>query len=70
MVKRAVGVLVLLSLAGCEAGPSAAERATYQAVAPDHRRYVERDFTLTDEQRQTRFDLLESWRLRVGAPKR
>lgn len=69
MVSRTMGVLLTLTLASCVGGPTPAELATYQAVAPDHRRYVERDFTLTDEQRQTRLDVLESWRIRVGGRK-
>lgn len=57
--------LVLLFLVACK-GPSSAELATYRAIAPAHRRYVEADQSLTAQQRQDRFDLLEAWRLRVG----
>lgn len=56
---------LILLLASCT-GPNEVERSTYTAIAPAHRAYVEADQTLTVEQKQARFDLLESWRLRVG----
>lgn len=59
---------VLLLLAGC-VGPSPAEKATYEVVAPAHRSYVQADPSLSVEQKQARYDLLESWRLRVGGGK-
>lgn len=58
-------LVCLLLLAGC-VGPNPAEVATYEAVAPAHQRYVEADATLDAAQKQARYDLLESWRKRVG----
>ena len=45
-----------------------AERATYDAIAPDHAIYVQADPNLAPDQKQRRLGLLESWRIRVGAP--
>lgn len=66
MVKRAPWLLVLLFVS-CVGGPSPADLATYQAIGKDYVRYVEADLSLTESQRQSRRDLVESWRLRVGA---
>ena len=67
MAMRAIAViLALLLLTGCALPPTQAELATYQAVAPEHRAYVENDQKLDVLQKQRRLDLLESWRIRVG----
>jgi len=59
--------LMLGALAACS--PAAAyleaDRLTYEAIAPDHRRYVDGDPALTDEQRQRRRDTLDAWRVRL-----
>lgn len=60
--------LILLLLAGC-VGPTDAEKATYDAIAPAHRLYVTNDANLTAMQKQARLDLLESWRIRVEVAK-
>lgn len=60
---RAIPV-ALLALCSC-AGPSQAEQDTYQAVAPEYLQYVERDTTLSEEQRQNRRDTVETWKLRA-----
>jgi hypothetical protein len=65
--------LLLLSLhcTGCSvlttpAGPYvAADRATYDAVAPEYRAYVANDPGLDEEQRARRGRTVESWRVRV-----
>jgi uncharacterized lipoprotein YajG len=60
----------LLLLASC-ATPSTlhvvADRATHDAIAPDHRSYVLADPTLTQEQRDRRLLVLETWRIRLEA---
>jgi hypothetical protein len=69
MKPRALLAFLLLLLFGACVGPTPAELATYQVVAPDHKRYVENDPQLDAAQKAARFDLLESWRVRVGASK-
>ncbi len=61
-------LLCAMLLSGC-VGPTGAEKATYETIAPEHRAYVEADETLNAGQKQRRFDLLESWRIAVGAEK-
>ena len=43
-----------------------AERATYDAIAPEYAAYVQVDPNLAPDQKQRRLGLLESWRIRVG----
>lgn len=59
------GIASLALFTSC-VGPNPAEVATYEAIAPAHRAYVEADPLLDPAQKQARFDLLEAWRLRVG----
>lgn len=54
-------------LSGCVLPPTQAELATYNAVAPEHRAYVEADPKLDVTAKARRLDLLEAWRIRVGA---
>lgn len=61
-------ILFLLLLGGC-VPPSIAEKATYNAIAPAHRAYVEADTSLDVQQKQRRFDLLATWRIAVGLDK-
>lgn len=42
-----------------------ADRATYEAIAPDHRMYVTNDPSLSQDQKTRRLDLLNSWDLRT-----
>lgn len=42
-----------------------ADRATYEAIAPPHARYVAADASLSPEQKQDRQDLLDTWRRRI-----
>lgn len=42
-----------------------ADRATYEAIAPPHARYVAADASLSPEQKQDRQDLLDTWRKRI-----
>jgi hypothetical protein len=64
----AVGLLALLACS-CTLPPTQAERLTYESIAPAHARYVMGDAALDPLAKQRRLDLLETWRIRVGAPK-
>jgi hypothetical protein len=59
-------ILVALLLCSC-AGPSQAEQDTYSAVAPEYLQYVERDPALTEAQKISRRDTVETWRMRAFA---
>lgn len=61
-------VAISLTTVGCQSiAPEyvAADRATYEAIAPAHRRYVEADDSLTQPEKDRRYRLLQSWRLRL-----
>lgn len=64
-------ILIVLCalLASCGSAPQildvAADRATYDAVAPDFLRYVDADAALTAEQKQLRHDTVATWDLRL-----
>lgn len=45
----------------------AADRATYDAIAPTHRAYVEADTTLTARERALIMAVLDTWRIRIAA---
>lgn len=71
---RAIGTLLVLllcvaALTSCTPVQSyvAADRATYEAIAPAHARYVAQDAALSPEQKQDRRDLLDTWRKRLEA---
>lgn len=66
MKKSKPWALAALLLTGCVLPPSDADRLTFEAVAPDHARYVQADPTMPADAKQRRLDLLEAWRLRVG----
>lgn len=75
MFKPALRALLLLLpfLAGCQGVSEryvAADRLTHAAVAPEYRRYVERDAALSPEQKQRRLKTLAAWaaRLRSASP--
>lgn len=68
MKHRTKGALALFLFAtACVLPPTQAELATYETVAPEHRAYVEADPRLDVTAKQRRLDLLEAWRIRVGA---
>ena len=68
-------VLFLFLIASCAILPSctpthvylAADRATFDAVAPEYRAYVEADAALSAEQKQRRFRTVDTWQSRVEA---
>ena len=65
-MKKAAMLLICLICVGC-AGPAEsfvkAERAMHDAIAPEHRKYVEADDNLSDEQKARRLRTLDSWDL-------
>lgn len=72
--KRAKAAPIILLgaflMAGCGTTPKAyieADRATYDAVAPSYREYVEADETLTDMSKALRLATLDSWFMRLRA---
>lgn len=68
MKHRTKGALALFLFAtACVLPPTQAELATYNAVAPEHRAYVEADAKMDATAKARRLDLLEAWRIRVGA---
>lgn len=63
-------LIILLALCGsCVSPDTAAEQATFDAVAPEYLTYVEADEALTEEQKQLRRDTIETWRRRLEAAK-
>lgn len=59
----------LLLLSACGSAPTVldvtADRATYDAVAPEYLGYVDLDTALTAEQRKLRHDTVATWDLRL-----
>jgi len=58
---------ILLFLCGCVNPNAQAELDTYNAIAPEYRAYVEADPTITEQQKELRYDTVETWRRRVEA---
>lgn len=57
-----------LLLSGCAGVPEsyrAADRATYEAIAPEFVDYVESDESLSESQKRHRRLTVETWRLRL-----
>ncbi len=70
MLKRLVlglGLGVALAVGACSPTATyvAADRLTYEVVAPIFLRYVEGDATLTLDERNRRAALIHSWELRI-----
>jgi len=63
--------LALLFSAGCattdiiRSDYVAADRATYEAVAPSYLQYVDNDASLSSEQKKRRKQTINTWRLRL-----
>ncbi len=71
-MKKFCAVAALMLLSGCE-GISvadayvAADRATYNAIAPGYRAYVEADEKLDAPSKASRMRLLKTWEMRLDA---
>ncbi len=67
-LRALIPALLILVACSCR-GPDPilvkAQRATYDAVAPDYLTYVDADPALSTEQRERRRRTVETWRLRV-----
>ena len=55
---------VLLFLSGCNLGGQA-DRATYDAIAPEYLGYVDADPALTPEQKARRVQTVRSWEAKL-----
>ena len=71
-MKKVLPVAALALLSACEGISVAdayveADRLTYEAIGPSYRRYVEADEGLNEASKQSRFRLLETWKLRIDA---
>lgn len=64
----AFSICVAMAAGGCAPAASyvAAERATYDAIAPDHAAYVNADPTLNDLQKARRLRTLQAWHIRLS----
>ena len=73
-MKRLSLLAALMLLSACE-GISvadayvAADKATYEAIAPEYRVYVEADEGLDASSKASRMRLLKSWEMRINANK-
>jgi hypothetical protein len=59
---------LLVALVGCNSIDKIyieADLATYSAIAPEYSDYVDQDENLTDEEKQDRYALLDSWLRRI-----
>ena len=63
-MKKLLLVLPLFLVSCCTPDVSA-ERATFDAIEPEYRDYVEGDEQLTEEQKLRRFRMLDTWRMRL-----
>lgn len=69
-MRRAVAIVCALALAGCcSVDPLylEADRATYDAVAPEYRIYVQEDQALDQAQEDRRQRTLAAWEARIKA---
>ena len=66
-MKRLKPLLLLCLLPACVSPNTQAELETFNAIAPEYVLYVEGDANLTAEQKQLRYDTIETWRRRVEA---
>jgi hypothetical protein len=71
-----ISASVLFACCGCSALQSlrapggayvAADRATYEALAPEYAAYVAADPALADDERARRTRTLQTWRMRIEA---
>lgn len=63
-----VGALIILTMSGCSSIDKAyviADRATYEAIAPEYTQYVNRDDSLRDWEKSLRVANVESWDDRI-----
>jgi len=56
---------LLAACGGVGGRHAAADRATFDAIAPEYSAMVAQSITLTEEQKERRFQTLRSWQARV-----
>jgi hypothetical protein len=69
-MKLLLTLTTVLLLAACGTTPAAyieADRNTFEAIAPEHRKYLEADESLSDTSRALRLAALDSWEMRLKA---
>jgi hypothetical protein len=66
--KRVLGVVGLLLLCGCSLSSMyvTADRATYEAIAPEYQSYIDEDVGLTADQKARRVATLAAWHARIA----
>lgn len=67
-MKRKLPIVALLALTSCSGVSdvyTAADRATFDAVAPEYSAYVQADAALDEASKATRLRTIETWRLRL-----
>jgi hypothetical protein len=65
-----LATLTVLLITGCQTIPqtySAADQATYEAIAPEYTAYVKRDDKLSTPQKELRLNTLRTWQERIDA---
>lgn len=67
LIALSAGAFLAAAMAGCAPAASyvAAERATYDAVAPEYAAYIDADPSLDAARRSRRHRTLDTWRLRL-----
>ena len=66
-------LLLAVMLPGCPSMPTEyveADELTYDAVSGPYSAYYEADETLTEEQKQSKRDVLLTWKLRIAEAKK
>lgn len=68
-----LAVFLALPLASCQSTPAEyvkADEMTYQAVEGPYTAYFEADENLTEDQKQSKRDLMLTWKLRIDEAKK
>lgn len=69
MHTKIISLLITISSVSCATVPQTyleADRATFEAIAPEYHNYVEQDATLTPAQKINRQQTIQSWRNRIN----
>ncbi|QDP57175.1 MAG: hypothetical protein Unbinned7015contig1001_12 [Prokaryotic dsDNA virus sp.] len=71
-MKKLAVIAACALLSGCEGISVAdayvkADKATYDAIVPEYRAYVEADEDLDEPSKKSRLRLLSTWKLRIDA---
>lgn len=69
-MKTLLVILAAMCLVGCRFPKRLqieADRATYEAIAPEYREYVKTDESLDAEEKARRYRTLDTWEMRIRA---